>query len=208
MTAGIYEIVNSANGKRYIGSTVNLRLRRNHHYKQLRAGQHHSVHLQRAWDKYGAEAFSFLPLLICEPKNLILYEQRAMDAFCPEYNIAQVAGSRLGVICKPETRAKIAMAHRGRTRGPQTAEHRENSAASHRGLKRDRDARYNISRALRSSNRIISYVGNSYPMAEWARIRGIKITTLCYRLRHGWSVEEALMQPTRNYNKPPRELRG
>lgn len=112
--SGIYEILNSVNGKRYIGSAVSLRSRWSEHRSHLARGSHHSRHLQAAWRKYGADAFSFRPLILCSKENLLFYEQIAMDAMNPEYNVARIAGSSIGCIRTPETRAKIADKARGR----------------------------------------------------------------------------------------------
>jgi hypothetical protein len=45
--------------------------------------------------------------------NLIFYEQRALDAYNPEYNVCRVAGSRLGQKNTPEANAKTAAARKG-----------------------------------------------------------------------------------------------
>lgn len=50
-SSGIYEIVNTINGKRYVGSAVSLKRRWVDHRRDLRAGKHHSRHLQNAWAK-------------------------------------------------------------------------------------------------------------------------------------------------------------
>ena len=88
---GVYVIENGVNGHRYIGSAVSFKKRFREHHRQLSEGRHHSRYLQRAWDKYGADAFRFKPLLYCDRHNLIGYEQNAMDVMRPEYNIAPVA---------------------------------------------------------------------------------------------------------------------
>ena len=59
MSAGIYIIKNLANGKVYVGSSANISARWCKHRTALEAGTHHSVKLQRAWAKYGRDAFSF-----------------------------------------------------------------------------------------------------------------------------------------------------
>ena len=94
---GIYEIVNTGNGRRYVGSAVNFIRRFNVHRSQLRHNKHHNVRIQRDWDKLGPSAFEFRQLLVCEKKDLILYEQILIDATQPEYNLAPIAGSNLGV---------------------------------------------------------------------------------------------------------------
>ena len=55
----IYRIRNIIDGKFYVGSTINQRERFRTHRTKLRAGNHHTKHLQNAWRKYGEEAFVF-----------------------------------------------------------------------------------------------------------------------------------------------------
>lgn len=130
--SGIYEIVNTANGKRYIGSAVHFAKRRAAHVCDLRKNRHHSEHLQRAWNKYGPGAFAFRALLICAPENLLDYEQRAIDGFRPEYNICPKAGSPLGVKHSAETRAKMSAVQKDREFTP---EHRARISAAQTGVK-------------------------------------------------------------------------
>lgn len=105
--SGIYEIVNTVNGKRYIGSSVNLRKRRGEHWRDLRLGKHHSSKLQRAWNKYGEASFKFLPILTCAKSMLLFYEQQLLDKVKPEYNILPRAGSSLGSKRTPEQCAAL-----------------------------------------------------------------------------------------------------
>ena len=62
---GVYMIKNKINGKFYIGSSVDITYRWARHKRQLRNGNHHSIHLQRAWDKYGEENFEFKVIEEC-----------------------------------------------------------------------------------------------------------------------------------------------
>lgn len=55
----VYLIRNSATDKVYVGSTNNPKKRWTTHLRALRTGRHHSIHLQRAFAKHGAAAFSF-----------------------------------------------------------------------------------------------------------------------------------------------------
>ena len=63
---GIYQIKNLVNGKIYIGSSVDLKRRRKHHFVDLRRNVHHCKYLQRAWNKYGETKFKFEILEIVE----------------------------------------------------------------------------------------------------------------------------------------------
>jgi group I intron endonuclease len=100
--SGIYRIIHIASGKPYIGSAMNLRKRRNGHFQDLRHGTHHSITLQRAWNKYGPDAFAFEILeLVLVPELLTSREQYYFSKFRPfgsrGFNIARVAGSTLGM---------------------------------------------------------------------------------------------------------------
>lgn len=95
--SGIYKITNLLDGKAYIGSAVNLRYRNIHHYRSLMLNKHHSIKLQRAWNKYGEENFKFEIIEVIEDKSqLISREQYYIDFLKPFYNTAKIAGSQLG----------------------------------------------------------------------------------------------------------------
>lgn len=127
--SGIYSIT-SPSQKRYVGSAVNIRSRWHGHRTALRTGRHKNRHLQSAWDKYGEAEMVFAPLLICSPENLLMYEQAAIDALKPEYNISPVAGNCLGVKRSPETCAKLSKRLAGRSLTP---EHKAAISAGLRG---------------------------------------------------------------------------
>lgn len=88
---GIYKIVNLKNDKFYIGSTCNFRQRKNRHFNQLRKNKHHSIYLQRAFNKHGEENFKFIELELCE--NTIEREQQILDAldYSKSYNVSKSA---------------------------------------------------------------------------------------------------------------------
>lgn len=46
-------IVNTNNGKRYIGSSLNIRKRLWEHRANLRHNKHCNPHLQASWNRYG-----------------------------------------------------------------------------------------------------------------------------------------------------------
>ena len=47
-TSGVYAIVNTLNGKKYVGSTKCFKERFAEHRSQLRKGNHKNVHLQNS----------------------------------------------------------------------------------------------------------------------------------------------------------------
>lgn len=126
-TGGIYKITCTVNGKFYIGSAVNLYTRHYDHFSTLRRSTHKNIHLQRAYNKYGKDAFTFEILeLVPDREMLTTREQHWFDELQPfgdqGYNIAPNAISLLGKRHTPETRAKISQAHMGMSPTPETRE--------------------------------------------------------------------------------------
>jgi len=112
--SGIYEIVNKANGHRYIGSSLTLFRRLRRHVVYLNEHKHENSRLQRAWNKYGKKSFDFRILLFCDPDDCLIFEQRAMDYFKPEYNISPTAGSCRGCKRSLQTKLDMSRARKGR----------------------------------------------------------------------------------------------
>src|SRR5262245_10381758 len=79
--SGIYCIHNTVSDKVYVGQAVDLRHRRNEHFRKLRKGTHENQHLQNAWNKYGARAFVFIVLERCRPEELTAREQHWMNYY-------------------------------------------------------------------------------------------------------------------------------
>lgn len=130
---GIYAIINRINRHVYVGSAKSLIHRKEHHFRDLKAGNHKNHHLQRAYDHYGSDAFCFVVLEAVEHvEDLLAREQHYIDTLNPEYNIARTAGSSLGVKRSPEFKKKISIVHTGRKH---TIESRLNMGAPKRGRK-------------------------------------------------------------------------
>lgn len=79
MNSGIYAIFNKKSGKAYIGQTNNLKRRKNDHIRELRKGTHHNKYLQRAYNKDGENAFSFIILEKCPLEDLNCKEKKWIE---------------------------------------------------------------------------------------------------------------------------------
>lgn len=144
---GIYEIVNTVNGRRYIGSAVDFKRRWKTHKRLLAKGKHHSIHLQRAWDEDGVANFKFAPLMT-EPYfgDLIWWEQRFLDALRPEYNISLAASAPMkGRKHSPKAKDKMSRSGKGKPKSPS---HCAAISVGQRGRKMSEIAR----KALREAN--------------------------------------------------------
>lgn len=74
---GVYEIACVVNNQKYIGSTtVSFNRRFAQHKHLLLTGKHGSIYMQRSWDKYGADAFGFRPLVVCDASQVL--DQRSL----------------------------------------------------------------------------------------------------------------------------------
>lgn len=109
-TTGIYAIRNKLNGKYYVGSAAECEKRWGVHLCHLRRDRHHSVKLQRAWNKYGSEAFRFRILEVCLIEKLAEREQYWMDrykAYRAGYNCMPNARTSRGYKVTPEALENI-----------------------------------------------------------------------------------------------------
>ena len=94
LNIGVYKIRNIINDDCYIGSTSNssgFNHRWRTHIYALNHNKHHSIILQRAWNKYGKDNFIFEIIEECLGKICIEREQFYMDTIRPKYNIQKCA---------------------------------------------------------------------------------------------------------------------
>jgi group I intron endonuclease len=95
--AGIYKIVNKANGTCYVGQSQRVNKRIREHFRLLRLNKHPNQRLQNAFNKHGRESFSWEIEAACEnPEDLDIIENAFLsgDAWFEEpvfYNIAAFA---------------------------------------------------------------------------------------------------------------------
>lgn len=165
MRSGIYALVNTINGKRYIGSTVNMKSRWHNHRSQLRRGVHENTYLQRAWNKHGEEAFQFIVLCECSVEDLLTMEGAYIQDLAAldrahGYNLDAILHSRK--VISEETRRKLSFANKGKKRSDDT---RAKISRAKQGVRASEQAKANMSTAQ---------TGRTHTEATKAKMRGNK----------------------------------
>lgn len=105
--SGVYIITNCVDDRVYIGSAVNLMMRKAAHFSSLRKNKHANCHLQNFYNKYGDKSLTFSVLERRDVCMLIKREQFYFGKYKNKFNIAVLAGSTLGRVCSEETKLKI-----------------------------------------------------------------------------------------------------
>jgi group I intron endonuclease len=174
MTSGVYAIVNKTNGKRYIGSSIDIPARWRSHAHKLRRGKHHSLHLQSAWNKYGSDNFDFVILEECGSEEILAREQFYLDRDFPEYNTIRHAGNNSGFKFSEqaikrmseihtgfrhseESKLKMSRIWAGKPRGEYSENRRAKMAAAHKG------------KAINENQKLGLLVGQYMPKSEETR---------------------------------------
>jgi group I intron endonuclease len=115
----IYAIVNTINGKLYVGSSRDVRARWREHLNYLENNKHSNNYLQHSFNKYGRDAFEFHIIQeVNEIEQLITAEQYWIDftKCCDRrfgYNIEPTADRSTR---SAETIAKISVKNKGKVR--------------------------------------------------------------------------------------------
>lgn len=112
--SGIYIIRNTITLDLYIGSANCLYTRFTKHKIQLEKNKHHSRYLQRAYNKYGKDKFIIMPILLCNNKYLLKYEQDLINELNPKYNMRKIANSNRGCKWSELSRQKLSNSLKGK----------------------------------------------------------------------------------------------
>lgn len=131
-TCGIYKLVNKATGQCYVGQSQRTEKRIKEHFRLLRWNKHPNQHLQRAYNKYGAENFYGAVEVECQD---LCELDRLEEAFLSQqawfeedtvYNIADFAKSPMrGKNHSEETRERIRFGRRASTFDYRSPEYRD-----------------------------------------------------------------------------------
>lgn len=192
MKAGIYRIINSSNGKCYVGSSIDINRRRLEHFSALLHNRHVNNHLQNAYNKYGKDSFIFEVIENLEitdniKEDLLEREQFWIDNLRPEYNILLVAGSTLGYHHTEETKQKISKTTTGVKK---SKEHAKHISEGQRGRTLTKEHKEKLSQSAKnrksmSHHSIISIDGIIYNSLKEASERtGVKYNTIQKRLKN------------------------
>jgi group I intron endonuclease len=151
--SGVYQILNTVTGKRYVGSAVNFQQRWHSHRNKLKKGLHHSQRLQNSWNKHGGDAFQFIVLEYTSRELAVEIEQKYIDhhqSFDPKcgYNIVPKAGSTIGRKASPQAIQRQSEAMLRRFANPEA---RAELSRSHKARYKDPDARKRQADGLRKT---------------------------------------------------------
>jgi len=103
---GVYCIKNLNTGGVYIGSSIELNKRLNHHWNRLKNNKHRSIHLQRAYNK-DSRYFVAGIICYCTKEDVIKLEQSFIDLYKGKlYNIRPIANSNSGFKWTEEQKKK------------------------------------------------------------------------------------------------------
>ena len=106
--SGIYLFTNKINGKKYVGSSLDLCKRfKNYFNVAYLLDKKDKMNIYKALIAYGFINFKLDILEHCEPSKLVEREQYYLDLLKPEYNILKIAGSPAGVKRSIDTILKL-----------------------------------------------------------------------------------------------------
>ena len=105
--SGIYSFLNLVNGKRYVGSSVDLYNRLHEHVHNLKNNKAHNAHFQNAWNKYGEDNFIYNIIEFCDADIRFDREQHYIDSLKPEYNLTLQVVANFGHAVSEECKRKI-----------------------------------------------------------------------------------------------------
>lgn len=134
MTGGIYSLTNKANGKRYIGQTLDFHKRKTTHLWMLNNNRHFNPHLQRAWnagDEFAFEVIEECPEEIRNEREIFwIAEFNATDDNFG-YNLCDGGDATTGYHFTEEQKRKISESNRGRKCTQETIKRRTESLKKH-----------------------------------------------------------------------------
>lgn len=116
MSTCVYKLICTANKRFYIGSAIDFAVRKRRHLRDLRAGTHINVFLQRTFDKYGEAAFKWKVIRVNTLEEARALEQHYIDKYKDAkrcMNIGRQASGGDNLTNNPRRKEIIASISRG-----------------------------------------------------------------------------------------------
>lgn len=111
----VYKIESKVSGRFYIGSSIDINNRWRIHEMELEENRHHSIYLQRHYNKHGKDDLMFSIIeIVTYPELVLEREQYYLDKLKPQFNMCKQAKSTLGFKYTEEQKEKISKAMKGR----------------------------------------------------------------------------------------------
>lgn len=104
---GVYMLFNIVNGKRYIGSSIDLYNRLHEHLHNLKNGKSHNKYMQDDFNEYGEDCFIYSILEYSNGLSVRDLEHRYIKFMKPEYNYSENYASNFKREVSNEVRNKI-----------------------------------------------------------------------------------------------------
>lgn len=131
---GIYKIENLINHRVYIGQSITIKNRLNHHRQMLNKNIHFCDHLQKSWNKYGENNFSFEILEECSKNELDSREEYWLNyygGFESEQTYNQRGAGQETHNVPEKTREKLRQANLGKKASKETIAKRVEKLKGH-----------------------------------------------------------------------------
>ncbi len=104
VSSGIYRITNTVNGHFYIGQSRNIKRRWYLHKNNATKTKKHYTVLEKAFKKYGIEAFAFEIIEFCSVDDLDSREMFYISKMHPQYNMNSGGAGNNDYVCREETK--------------------------------------------------------------------------------------------------------
>ena len=169
---GIYCFINTHNGKRYVGQSINIDVRHKRHLIDLNKNTHPNAHLQGVFNKYGSSCFEFHILEECGADMLDMREIAWINYYHSfgegGYNMNSGGLGNKGCVPSEETRRKLSEA--AKRRAPMSDEIRRKIAETKKatGTVFSDEARRKISEAAKGR---VASAETRAKMSEYSKTR-------------------------------------
>lgn len=113
---GIYKITNILNNKCYIGQSIDCIYRLIKHKSKLNVNKHYNLYLQRAYNKYGKDNFTFEIIFLCNIQDLDGHEQHFINhlkTLDNKFGYNSQSGGSFTKQYSDESRLKMSNSHKG-----------------------------------------------------------------------------------------------